>query len=161
MTVNNILQSLPSNYLKDLIWDVILEEVEWFTFLDSRFWTKNGALVNPDWHELWKQEKCSSLEPLSGIFYKNQWAWQGVNLTQIVSIFTSKKVWKFLITIQLTKSDPKRTGRKKYHPSCQLGGPREVKVKRICYSLKQLWEISDNWCADTWNSLIIPDMLHF
>jgi hypothetical protein len=26
-----------------------------------------------------------------------------------MSIFTSKKVWKFLIQIQQTKSDPKRT----------------------------------------------------
>jgi hypothetical protein len=26
-----------------------------------------------------------------------------------MSIFNSKKDWKFLITIQLTKSDPKRT----------------------------------------------------
>ena len=38
-----------------------------------------------------------------------------------MSIFTSKKVWNFLIKIQLTKCDPKRTRRKKYYPSCQLG----------------------------------------
>ena len=36
--------------------------------------------------------------------------WQGVKLTRLMSIFTSKKVWKFLIKNQLTKSDPKRTG---------------------------------------------------
>ena len=65
--------------------------------------------VNPHWHELHKQEKCSSLEPPRGIFYKTQWAWQGVKLTPIMSIFTSKKVWKFLIKIPLTKSNPKRT----------------------------------------------------
>ena len=34
-------------------------------------------LFNPHWHELWKQEK--SLVPPRGIFYKTQWAWQGVN----------------------------------------------------------------------------------
>ena len=38
-----------------------------------------------------------------------------------MSIFTSKKVWKFLIKIQLTKSDPKRIGDGKCPPSCQLG----------------------------------------
>ena len=43
--------------------------------------------LNPNWHELRRQEKCSSL----------------------MSIFTCKKVWKCLIKIQLTKSDPKRT----------------------------------------------------
>ena len=64
---------------------------------------------NPNWHELWKQEKGSSLEPPRGMFYKIQWAWQGVKLTRLMSIFTSKKVWKFLIQIQLTKSNPKIT----------------------------------------------------
>ena len=38
-----------------------------------------------------------------------------------MSIFTSKKVWKFFINIQLTKSDPKRTRGGKCPPSCQLG----------------------------------------
>jgi hypothetical protein len=46
-----------------------------------------------------------------------------------MSIFTSKKVWKFLIKIQLTNSDPKRTGGGKCPPSCQLG-------------LKDLWQIN-------------------
>ena len=35
--------------------------------------------------------------------------WQGVKFTSLMSIFSSKKVWKYLINIQLTKSDPKRT----------------------------------------------------
>ena len=65
------------------------------------------VLLNHHWHELGKQEKCSSLELPRGIFYKTQWAWQGVKLTKLMSIFTSKKVWKFLIKIQLTKFDPK------------------------------------------------------
>ena len=39
-------------------------------------------------------------------FYKT---WQGIKLIQLLSIFTAKKVWKFLIKIQLTKFDPKRT----------------------------------------------------
>ena len=62
-----------------------------------------------NWHELWKQEKCSSSAPPMGMFYKPRGAWQGVKLTRLMSIFTSKKVWKFLIKIQLTKSNPKRT----------------------------------------------------
>ena len=54
-----------------------------------------GSSLNPDWHELWKQEKCLFLEPPRGIFYKTQWAWQDVKLTQLMSIFTSKKVQNF------------------------------------------------------------------
>jgi hypothetical protein len=52
--------------------------------------------------------KGSSLAPPRGTFYKTQGAWQGVKLTQLMSIFTAKKLWKFLIKIWLTKSDPKR-----------------------------------------------------
>ena len=63
----------------------------------------SSPYLNPNWHELWKQEKWSSLEPSRGIFYKAQWAWQGVRLIRLVLIFTSKKVWKFLIKIQLPK----------------------------------------------------------
>ena len=54
-----------------------------------------------------KARKDSLLAPPRGIFYKIQSAWQGVKLTWLMSIFTSKKVWKFLIQIQLTKSNPK------------------------------------------------------
>ena len=43
-----------------------------------------GFLFNPYWHELWKQEKCSSLAPPRGIFYKTQWASQGVKLTRLM-----------------------------------------------------------------------------
>ena len=42
-----------------------------------------------------------------GKFFKTQWFWQGVKLSQLISIFTSKNVWKSLIKIQLTKSNPK------------------------------------------------------
>ena len=59
--------------------------------------------INPHWHELWKQEKCSSFAPPMGHVYKTQWAWQGVKLTLSISIFNSKEVWKFLIKIQLAK----------------------------------------------------------
>ena len=52
--------------------------------------------LNPNWQELRKQEKCSSRSK----FYKTQWAWQRGKLTWLMSIFTSKKVWKFLIKIQ-------------------------------------------------------------
>ena len=52
-----------------------------------KFWLR----LDPHWHELWKQEKCSSLAPPRGFFYKTQWAWQGVKFTQLMSIFTSQK----------------------------------------------------------------------
>ena len=56
--------------------------------------------LNPNWHELWKQEKCSYLTP-------HRSKTQCVKLSQFISIFTSKNIWKFLIKIQLTKSGPK------------------------------------------------------
>ena len=59
---------------------------------------------NPNWHELWKQEKCSSLEPPRAIFHEAQWAWQDVKLTWLMSIFTSKNVLKFLIRIWSKKN---------------------------------------------------------
>jgi hypothetical protein len=67
------------------------------------------ATFNPNWHELRKQEKCSSLAPHRSKFYKTQWAWQSVKLTRLMSIFTSKNIWKYLIQIELTKSNPKIT----------------------------------------------------
>ena len=51
--------------------------------------------------------KCSSLAPPRSLFCKTQWAWQGVKWSWLISIFTSKNVWKFLIIIQPTKSNPK------------------------------------------------------
>ena len=48
--------------------------------------------LNPNWHELWKQKECLSLAPHWGIFYKTRLAWQGAELTQLISIFTSKTV---------------------------------------------------------------------
>ena len=74
-------------------------------------WSKT---FNPNWHELWNQELGLSLAPPRSIFIR-------LKLTRLMSIFTSKKVWKFLIKIQLTKSDPKKTGGGKCPPSCQLG----------------------------------------
>ena len=41
------------------------------------------TVVNPDWHELWKQEKCSSLATPRGIFYSAQWAWRGCQINKI------------------------------------------------------------------------------
>ena len=41
-------------------------------------------------------------------------------INQLMSIFTSKKVWIFFTKIQLTKSNPKRVRSEKYLPSCQL-----------------------------------------
>ena len=40
-------------------------------------------------------------------FYKTQLALQGVKLSQLISIFTSKNIWNFLIKIQQTKSNSK------------------------------------------------------
>ena len=77
------------------------------TLNESNLPIKLKEYLNPNW--LRKQEKCSSLAPPRNIFYNTQWAWQGVKLTRLMSIFTSKKVWKFLIKIQLIKYDPKRT----------------------------------------------------
>ena len=56
--------------------------------------------LNPNWHELKKQEKCSPLAPPRSKFYKTQWAWQACQISSI---------WKFLIQIHLTNSNPKIT----------------------------------------------------
>ena len=53
------------------------------------------TIFNPHWHELWKQEKCSSLATPSGIFYKSQSAWHGEKIIRLMSIFTSKKFGDF------------------------------------------------------------------
>jgi hypothetical protein len=59
-----------------------------------------------------------------------------------MSIFTSKKVWKFLIKIQLSKSDPKMKRDGKCPPSC----PRTTDAQR---------EKSLHCTAE--NSLPLPD----
>ena len=81
------------------------EKIQWFKiiFRENMWWKVNADQLNPNWHELWKQEKCSSLAPPIGMFYKTQWAWQGVKLTQ------------FLIKIQLRKSYKKVLADKKAH----------------------------------------------
>ena len=77
-------------------WKVTFPDIGWdsvknnflnylrFFFLKRNWCKKNWAIlenfnslmmkftVNPNWHELWKQEKCWSLEPPRGIFYKTQ-----------------------------------------------------------------------------------------
>ena len=40
----------------------------------------NVMLFNPNWHELWKYEKCSYLALSRSKFYKTHWAWQGVSI---------------------------------------------------------------------------------
>ena len=57
-----------------------------------------------------------------------------LTLTRLMSIFNSKKVWEFLVKIQLTKSDPKRTGGGKCSASCQLGLKREP-MESIIYEI--------------------------
>ena len=98
----------------------------------NSYYMKITEKFNPNWHELWKQEKWSSLVLPSSIFYNTQWAWQGVKLSRLMSILTSKKVWKFLIRNQLTKSDPKRTGGGKCLPSCQLG------LNLLCFAFSKI-----------------------
>ena len=56
-------------------------------------------------HPAQNQPKSLIMFPFWDIFYKTQRAFQGVKLTRLISIFTSK----------LTKSDPKRTIRVKIH----------------------------------------------
>ena len=51
-------------------------------------------------------------------------AWQGVKLSRLISIFTSNNVWKFLIKIHLTKSNPKNI--REVNPSSLL--PIRVKI---------------------------------
>jgi hypothetical protein len=58
--------------------------------IEIHFWNLE-ITFNPNWHELLKQEKCSSLPPPRGIFYKTQWAWQGVKLSRLMSIFHLQK----------------------------------------------------------------------
>ena len=73
------------------------------TWCYKRRW--KGTL-NPNWHELRKQKKMLIF---SATKEQVLWAWQGVKLIRLMSIFTSKKVSKFLIQIQLTKFNPKIT----------------------------------------------------
>ena len=54
----------------------------------------------------------------SGNFQKLQQTGQSIKMIDVN--FHLKKVWKVLITNQLTKCDSKMTRRYKYHPSCQL-----------------------------------------
>ena len=44
---------------------------------------KKVCSLNPNWHELWKQEKCSYLAQPRGTFYKTQWASKCVKLNPI------------------------------------------------------------------------------
>ena len=105
-----------------------------------------NLILNPNWHELWKQEKCSSLAPPRDIFYKTQWACQGVKLTRLMSIFTSKKVWKLLIKIQLTKPDPKRT--RGWKVPCLM----QIRVKTL-KAFQHLGHLDE--CSFSWNLLSI------
>ena len=58
----------------------------------------------------------------------------GCQIIWLMPIFISKKVWKFLIKIKLTKSNPKRTRGGKCPLSCQLG----LKLWKWVYDLFQL-----------------------
>ena len=67
-----------------------------------------SVVINPNWHELWKQQKWSSLAPPRRIFHKTQWAWQSVKITRLMSIFTSKKFYKNSADKFWSKKDRRR-----------------------------------------------------
>ena len=70
-------------------------------------WKQNPSL-NPHWHELWKQEKCSSLAPPRDIFYKTQWALQ---INPIYVNFHLQKSLEIFDKKSADKIDPKSTRR--------------------------------------------------
>jgi hypothetical protein len=72
---------------------------------------------NPVWHGIGKQEKCSTFLRLND-----------VKITRFISIFTSKRVWKFLEKIQLTKSDLTKTQGGKCPAPCQTGLPNSKAI---------------------------------
>ena len=56
---------------------------------------KKIIFLNPVWHDVGKQEKCLSLDPPRGNFYKTQRAWQGVKICNpIVVNFYLQKSWE-------------------------------------------------------------------
>ena len=56
-----------------------------FSSLELMEILKSLLSINPNWHELRKQEKCSSLARRRSKFYKTQRAWEGVKLTRLMS----------------------------------------------------------------------------
>ena len=89
-------------------------EPTWLTFtyecwIETSFcWRKRATAFNPVWHDVGKQEKCSSLEPPRGNFYKTQWAGQGVKITS--SIYVNFHLQKsFFEKKSADKIDPTRT----------------------------------------------------
>ena len=78
------------------------------------------SAINPVWHDVWKQEKWSSLELPRANFYKTLWTVQSVKLTWCqfsppnkIEIFWKKISWQYLIQ--------KGQGDKKYPLPCQIG----------------------------------------
>ena len=56
-----------------------------------RNWFNSSSLqLNPNWHELWKQEKCSSLAPPRGAFLSDSMSLSGCQINPIDVNFTSK-----------------------------------------------------------------------
>ena len=61
---------------------------------------------------------------------------ESVKITELMSIFTSKKVRKFLIKNLLTNSDPKRRGGGNGPASCQLRLKRSFGSFSIKFEIK-------------------------
>ena len=68
----------------------------------------------------YESKKNVHLQRHLGASFINQ-AWYGVKLSRLISIFTSKNVWKFLVKNQLTNSDPKMTGVESALPHANQG----------------------------------------
>ena len=65
-------------------------------------------------------------------FLSDSMSLAGCQINLIDVIFHHKIFWKFLINIQLTKSDPKRTRKGgKCPPSCQFGLKYQITVEKL------------------------------
>ena len=86
---------------------------------DSMLWA-NSIAFTPNWHDLWKKEKCSSLAPPMGMFYVllDSMSFTGC---QINPIDVNFHLQKCLIKIQLIKSDQKGQGDKNITPHANKG----------------------------------------
>ena len=93
-----------------------------------------------------EMKKCSSLEPPRDNFYKTQWAGQGVKITWFMSIFTSKKVWKFLKKISGQNLIQKGQGNKCISSRAKFGYSFEIEVTQVAqFRLSRLSCCVKNW----------------
>ena len=128
--------------------------------VEKVLWNRNSftnmhiasCCIKPNWHELRKQEKYSSLAPPRSTFYKTQWAWHGIILTQLMSIFSSKKVGKFLLKFSWLNLIQKGQGGKKV-PSLMPIRANSIK-KEIAISFYYLTCTFDQNSSFLWGKFI-------